>query len=539
MDYQVKFIKTLFSLLIFTNLKIITTVESHQQSKRSTFCPTSSQCVPLSSCPILSNLINTDCLLNNNIEQISCGYQGSGLVCCPHVGDSLTLAPGRLVDGQRCGISQVQGEGYEGIGAFPWVARIGFRNVLTGEIKYPCTGSILNARIILTAAHCALAKADNFKLYSVRVGEYNSNTDIDCGTEFCGLPAQDISLSHVVVHPNYQKQNFQNNIALLVLRTPVNFSVTAQPICLPEPWSVTSNNALLVGWGKAAGQSSLVVEKFAVFIPAGWDNMKKINILYENNKHSCKPDDYYRDVIVQPVTRKTINRETEVIAEDEQAFLTRQQQISFGGGPPTVRLGESPLRPPLEGIQVSPRKLNGLKVFSSPEGEGVLANFFNSLFYKKTGSPEGGMAKTSGSESLPDKATVRTDAAAELDRLYRGAGKKSLGPASTPESIGPNALPKQQVLQLPIISLQQCVQLYGRTLSVTDDQLCAGGEAGNDACSGFGGAPLIVRHGNTHYQVGILSFGSDQCGRGGVPSVYTNIKKYITWIRENTPQVFE
>lgn len=31
-------------------------------------------------------------------------------------------------------------------------------------------------------------------------------------------------------------------------------SVTAQPICLPEPWSVTSNNGLLVGWGKTAGQ---------------------------------------------------------------------------------------------------------------------------------------------------------------------------------------------------------------------------------------------------------------------------------------------
>lgn len=93
---------------------------------------------------------------------------------------------------------------------------------------------------------------------------------------------------------------------------------------------------------------ALVVEKDAVFIPAGWDNLKKISILHEN-MHSCKPDDYYRDVIVQPVTRKTINRETEVIAEDEQAFLTRQQQISFGGGPPTARLGESPVRPPLGG----------------------------------------------------------------------------------------------------------------------------------------------------------------------------------------------
>lgn len=33
--------------------------------------------------------------------------------------------------------------------------------------------------------------------------------------------------------------------------------------------------------------------------------MKKISILYEN-MHSCKPEDYYRDIIVQPITRKVI-----------------------------------------------------------------------------------------------------------------------------------------------------------------------------------------------------------------------------------------
>ncbi|XP_056648252.1 cytoplasmic dynein 1 light intermediate chain 2 [Diorhabda sublineata] len=176
---------------------------------------------------------------------------------------------------------------------------------------------------------------------------------------------------------------------------------------------------------------ALVVEKDAVFIPAGWDNMKKICILYEN-MHSCTPENYYRDVIVQPVTRKAINRETEIIAEDEQAFLTRQQQISFGGGAPSIRLGESPARPPIGGIQGSPRKLDGSKVVSSPGGEGVLANFFNSLLYKKTGSPGGGASKISGAESLPDK-SMRTDAAAELDRLARGAGKK------LPVSTTPNA----------------------------------------------------------------------------------------------------
>lgn len=59
---------------------------------------------------------------------MGCGYQGSGLVCCPQVVDPSTLTPGKLVDGQRCGQSEVQGDGYDSIGAYPWVARIGFRS---------------------------------------------------------------------------------------------------------------------------------------------------------------------------------------------------------------------------------------------------------------------------------------------------------------------------------------------------------------------------------------------------------------------------
>ena len=39
------------------------------------------------------------------------------------------------------------------------------------------------------------------------------------------------------------------------------------------------------------------------FSPSGWDNEKKISILYENMA-SMKPDDTYEDVIAKPVMRK-------------------------------------------------------------------------------------------------------------------------------------------------------------------------------------------------------------------------------------------
>lgn len=59
----------------------------------------------------------------------------------------------------------------------------------------------------------------------------------------------------------------------------------------------------------------------------------------------------------------------------------------------------------------------------------------------------------------------------------------------------------QQTLYLPITDIGLCHNVYGSTLPISENQLCAGGEAGNDACSGFGGAPLMVRHGETYYQV--------------------------------------
>ncbi|XP_050305448.1 phenoloxidase-activating factor 3-like [Anthonomus grandis grandis] len=360
---EVKKVRLLAVYLVVLVVGVVGNDFTTRRLRKRAICPPSSECVPLSSCPILSSILDNQCVLENKLAEVSCGSKGSGLICCPHleimsinqIGNiASTVIPGKFVDGVRCGQSQVEGEGYDGIGAYPWVVRIGFRNTLSGEIKFPCTGSIISSKVVLTAAHCALAKADNYKLSMIRAGEFSTNTDIDCGEEFCGLPVQDIPISHVIVHPGYEKQTYSNNIALLALKSKIKYGVTTQPICLPESWSVTGTNAVLIGWGKTAGQT------------------------------------------------------------------------------------ETPYN--------------------------------------------------------------------------------------------------QQHLFLPITSLSQCDKVYGKTLPITDDQICAGGQSGQDACSGFGGAPLLVKHSDTYYQVGILSYGSDQCGAPGIPSVYTNTKKYVSWIRENSPQ---
>ena len=155
---------------------------------------------------------------------------------------------------------------------------------------------------------------------------------------------------------------------------------------------------------------ALVVEKDAVFIPAGWDSSKKVAILHEN-MHSMKPDQYYTDVIARPMTGirgihgKAINEkprnELEVTAEDEQQFLLRQQQylqqgaqssMVPGGGVPGGSIGtgipKTPDRKTMgsPGVQGSPTKNmepGKLGAGGNSASEGILANFFNTLLSNK------------------------------------------------------------------------------------------------------------------------------------------------------------
>lgn len=64
--------------------------------------------------------------------------------------------------------------------------------------------------------------------------------------------------------------------------------------------------------------------------------------------------------------------------------------------------------------------------------------------------------------------------------------------------------------------------------------MCAGGE-GRDACQGYGGAPLLVKEDGISQQIGIMSFGSENCGGARIPSVYTSIPHFYQWIQENMP----
>ncbi|XP_025232462.1 cytoplasmic dynein 1 light intermediate chain 1 isoform X3 [Theropithecus gelada] len=191
---------------------------------------------------------------------------------------------------------------------------------------------------------------------------------------------------------------------------------------------------------------AVVVEKDAVFIPAGWDNDKKIGILHENFQ-TLKAEDNFEDIITKPPVRKFVH-EKEIMAEDDQVFLMKLQSL-LAKQPPTAagRPDASPRVPggsprtPNRSVSsnvasVSPIPAGSKKIDPNMKAgatsEGVLANFFNSLLSKKTGSPGGpGVSGGSpaggaggGSSGLPPSAKKSgqkpvLDVHAELDRITR------------------------------------------------------------------------------------------------------------------------
>jgi len=77
-----------------------------------------------------------------------------------------------------------------------------------------------------------------------------------------------------------------------------------------------------------------------------------------------------------------------------------------------------------------------------------------------------------------------------------------------------------------------CAQMLPDNLPLdrfTDSMICAGGKD-RDACQGDSGGPLVCTNDDgTKFITGIVSWGVG-CATEGVPGVYTNVRKYVTWI---------
>ena len=97
---------------------------------------------------------------------------------------------------------------------------------------------------------------------------------------------------------------------------------------------------------------------------------------------------------------------------------------------------------------------------------------------------------------------------------------------------------------VPVTPFAQCQRVYQqRGIGLeSESQMCAGGERGVDSCQGDSGGPLYRpgdaggQSGPRMVQVGVVSFGLQNCAVEGVPGVYTRVDHFMPWITSNMRQ---
>lgn len=117
---------------------------------------------------------------------------------------------------------------------YPWTASIKLNN------QPICGGSLIDNRWILTAAHCVVGY--NPKNLTIRLGAYRIK-------DLTEENAVELGVSLFIVHKEYSMPRpFSNDIALLKLSDPINFTDFIMPICLPYEDQQTVGRTRLAGY---------------------------------------------------------------------------------------------------------------------------------------------------------------------------------------------------------------------------------------------------------------------------------------------------
>ncbi|XP_064903822.1 transmembrane protease serine 6 isoform X2 [Columba livia] len=240
--------------------------------ERNCVCPAKFQCREDSTCIEFSRICNQqrDCINGSDEEQCSegvpCGpftYRCEDGTCvkkpnplCDTIADCKDLSDEKRCDcGLQAPLSRIVGGANSVEGEWPWQASLQVRG------NHICGGTLIADRWVVSAAHCfqdeRLASAS---IWTVYLGKYLQNTTSHMEVSF--------KVNRLFLHPYYEEDSHDYDVALLQLDHPVIISPLIQPICLPAPSHLFEPglHCWITGWGalKEGGHISNVLQKVDV-----------------------------------------------------------------------------------------------------------------------------------------------------------------------------------------------------------------------------------------------------------------------------------
>lgn len=131
-------------------------------------------------------------------------------------------------------------------GEFPWMAAVFSEGAMVNnqpQLEYKCGASIIHPEVLLTVAHCV---ADSQKTYHIKAGM------LDVQTEDGVSGTQQLRVNRVIVHPRFNKQTLEYDVAILILNSPLMLSENVNTVCLPVSDLGDREDKIchVSGWGK-------------------------------------------------------------------------------------------------------------------------------------------------------------------------------------------------------------------------------------------------------------------------------------------------
>ena len=164
-----------------------------------------------------------------------------------------------------------------------------------------CGGTLINKRFVLSAAHCFKDRIGRGKFFA-RLGDWDSENNPDYyflgGKKIFNPPVVDIEAAEIIMHENYNFTRFKINddIALMKLKEPVEYSDTILRACLPLTSDLNINfgpndKFVAVGFGRTTWNEN-IGSRFKEFVNIPFIDCHRNDVLCAGaeGKDTCKGD---------------------------------------------------------------------------------------------------------------------------------------------------------------------------------------------------------------------------------------------------------
>nr|XP_061807657.1 chymotrypsin-like protease CTRL-1 [Nerophis lumbriciformis] len=149
-------------------------------------------------------------------------------------------------------------------GTWPWQVSMHYNGF------HICGATVINEEWILTAAHCILST--NLEPWRLYFGKQNQS---DTSPNEVNR-----TVARIIVHPDYNNSTFNNDITVMKLSSPLNYTEYIRPICMASKDSKFNNGTMCwgSGWGRLGADQPNV----------GFERLQEVKIpIIGNNQCGC------------------------------------------------------------------------------------------------------------------------------------------------------------------------------------------------------------------------------------------------------------